>query len=294
MNPSYDNNFGSLNTGGPEQSGNFPEQPAPQQTLQSISSSQDDIILAPSKPKKSKKWMIITLLVVVLSIIGAIIVILITTSKSDSFAQNWDHYYNLLVYGINNGDVSNEQLSRKDISSWYVYNLDKNIKTNNELMKYFTPLSSSYYKYYKQAPDNLSINKEEYNNNYEIFLNYNLLYEHTEKIKSIYIDNGTEAATDYINSIFTFDASSFAIGNQINEYLNNSLNLIVLYNQNGCYDAPNFAVCISGIETKEKYDLLSRVDSIRENLTRLYSPFINNFLQQTTVVNNAIGGSNDD
>lgn len=291
MNPSYDNNFDSLNPGGPAQSGNSSEPPTPQsiqqptsqstpqfvqqapiqptpqlpqqfpeQPLQPISSGQGDIILASPQSKKSKKWLIFVV-VILLTIIAIVVVFLLLnrTKGTDGYEstatttrEKFNDYVNYVLFGKNS--IEDIRLENGNLYNQppYYSKIGK-----DELETYLKNAENKYNSLvnaYFEGEGELSFNAM--SSLFQLYPQVVLIDE--DAIISQYVSNGLEPTKEFINDYYAVSGSD----NYLSYYIENARALSLLQLQ--LINEANLSGCM--VDGQLKNNCYSPSDDVRKEL----------------------------
>lgn len=270
--------------------------PATNATTSTVAS---DIHLASSK--KKRKWPVILAIIVLLAVVGGVIAWLVLgkppANGQKTPSQLFEDYKNYLVVGPEQPSTATEENTGPS-QAWFLFSLPESELTVDEQEAYISELKNKYAEFKNACSGQICEQLNSYGQILALALTTPSIDIYISQLTQEYIQNGSEAAYTYMQSVTNFDSQStlaISIFSALDRFLSTGLSLLEVYQTEGCIvDGVMDSACETALNNNQAhYDILRQQDAALRMLESSARAVTITFQQNTENIQKALEEENE-
>ena len=251
--------------------------------------------------KKSRKWPLLILTALVVLGIGGVVAWLMMgkppTNRQKTPSQLFEDYSNYLVVGPEQSSTVAEE-DTDPSQTWFLFRLPESELTVDEQGAYIAELKNKYAEFKNACSGQICEQLNSYGQILTLALAAPSIDIYVSQLTQEYIQNGSEVAYTYIQSVTNFDSQSTlatSISSALGRFLSTGLSLLEVYQTEGCIvDGVMDAACeIALNDNQAHYDILRQQNAALRMLENSVRAINITFQQNTESIQKALEEENE-
>ncbi|MEY8388110.1 hypothetical protein AALC17_12580 [Oscillospiraceae bacterium 38-13] len=251
--------------------------------------------------KKKSKWPLVLAALVILAAVSGVVAWLVIgkppTNGQKTPSQLFEDYKNYLVVGPEQSSTAAEENTTPS-QVWFLFRLPESELTVDEQEAYIAELKNKYAEFKNACSGQICEQLNSYGQILTLALTAPSIDIYVSQLTQEYIQNGSEVAYTYIQSVTNFDSQStlaISIFSALDRLLSTGLSLLEVYQTEGCIvDGVMDSACETALnDNQAHYDILRQQDAALRMLESSARAVTITFQQNTENIQKALKEENE-